>query len=412
MDWSPLLTGEECSRARDICREIAVLLGSNGASFITGGGAHCSLACGASSTAVLFSYLHRSGCFSVSERVLAEFLGYSISFIEATELPPALFGGFTGVAWALDYCTAGDGCSTDEIDDALLGLLRAGEWTRPIDLINGLVGLGLYSLSRTSETSRQCVTYVIEHLERLSTTFSSGIAWLTAPQWLPRSRLAEFPDGYYDLGVAHGSAGVIGFLARALKAGFDCRRLLEEAVSWLLAHRYEGVHRYPVVVDLRSGIQTAPGGWCSGDLGISLGLLDAAEALDSNTIREEAIRTGRCALGTMEQLARFQDACFCHGTAGVAHIAARLFHRTHDKYFSEKARHWLRETLAMSGRGDYFGGYAFYQAVSTESPVGYAIRFDVISNSCLLSGVVGVALVLASAVSEYEPRWDQILMCS
>ena len=65
-----------------------------------------------------------------------------------------------------------------------------------------------------------------------------GVAWWTDGRHLPEYQRARFPAGYFNLGVAHGIAGVIPWLARA-NAQFPsaCKEaLLEGAVDFLIAH--------------------------------------------------------------------------------------------------------------------------------------------------------------------------------
>ena len=71
--------------------------------------------------------------------------------------------------------------------------------------------------------------------------------------WLPPETRAGLPRGHYNLGLAHGVPGVIGFLGLVRAAGIAqdiARPLLDGAVSWLLAQRraFDVGERFPIFV--------------------------------------------------------------------------------------------------------------------------------------------------------------------
>src|SRR6266576_415005 len=83
-----------------------------------------------------------------------------------------------------------------------------------------------------------CLLGVVEQLARRARHDRDGSYWWTPPSWRgPRGERYQ-PAGV-DLGVAHGIAGVIPFLARVHRLGLAqpaVRSLLDGCVNWLLAH--------------------------------------------------------------------------------------------------------------------------------------------------------------------------------
>ena len=167
----------------------------------------------------------------------------------ATEpLTSSLYSGFTGIAWAvdtLDRLLGSDGEDRNgDIDEALTGLLRRYPEHSPYDLVYGLAGIGVYALARWPRpTAGQCMLGVVEQLARRARHDRNGVYWWTPPMWRGQHRERYQPGGV-DVGVAHGMAGVIPFLARVHRLGLArqiVRPLLDGAVGWLLAHLVDTV---------------------------------------------------------------------------------------------------------------------------------------------------------------------------
>jgi len=112
-----------------------------------------------------------------------------------------------------------------------------------------LVGFGVYALEQLpSPSAIECLAYVVDRLDEIAERSADGITWFALPKLLPDSQRQLCPNGYYNLGVAHGVAGVIAFLANVYalderevrgvtRVRTKARQLLEGAVAWLLARR-------------------------------------------------------------------------------------------------------------------------------------------------------------------------------
>src|SRR5262249_22600915 len=124
-------------------------------------------------------------------------------------------GGLAGMAFALGHVLDGD-VGLAAVDELLVRLLDVERWTGPFDLTRGLVGFGVYFRARAdAPTARAGLERVVDHLAKTAIRDDAGARWHTPRELLPDVYHADWPDGYVDLGVAHGMAGVIAFLARA-----------------------------------------------------------------------------------------------------------------------------------------------------------------------------------------------------
>ena len=104
----------------------------------------------------------------------------------------------------------------------------------------------------------------------------------------------EAPDGYYNLGLAHGVPGVIALLGAACATGVaagTARPLLDGAVAWLLAQRLPDGFVSQFSYWAGPGIKAEPSrlAWCYGDLGLAAALLYAARCVGETGWEREAL---------------------------------------------------------------------------------------------------------------------------
>jgi len=96
------------------------------------------------------------------------------------------------------------------------------------------------------------------------------------------------------------------------------------------------------------------------------------------------------------------DACFCHGTSGIAHVFNRMWRETGMDECKHAAAYWIEQTLDMAKFTDGLAGYKTWQG----GVLGYETRYG------LLEGIAGIGLVLLSYYYEIEPTWDECLLLS
>jgi lantibiotic modifying enzyme len=372
-------------------------------------------------SALLYAYADRVEHSDQHAAAFDAAIERALASISENVLPPALYGGFTGLAWLANHTTdleEGVEDPYNDIDTALQKLLARSGWPLPYDLISGLVGIGVYFLERlrvssASPVASECLGLIADHLAELAEHTSSGTTWFTDPTFLPELQRAEAPNGYYNLGVAHGIPGVIALLGQICEAnlgGAPARELLARGIDWLLAQAStNGPSRFPVwcLKDAPRGLAPrSPFAWCYGDLGLSVALLRAARCVDEPQWEREAVELARNAATWREDGHGMpRDAALCHGTAGVAHIFNRIFQATGDPIFEQAACHWFERTLQMRHQGKGIAGYRAF----------HGHRLDVgewVDSPDFLEGATGIGLAFLAATSEVEPDWDRLLLIS
>jgi hypothetical protein len=290
-----------------------------------------------------------------------------------------------------------------EIDEALLDHLDQSPWRGDYDLIEGLVGIGVYALERLPRpAAAACLERVVDRLAETCEPQDGGITWWTDPAWLPSETRAEFPHGYYNLGLAHGVPGVIGLLGQVCAAGVahdKARSLLDRAVRWLLDQ--DGPDSFSNWVVPGTTGNKARLAWCYGDPGVAAALLGAARCVAEPAWEAAALAIARRAAQRPSDQSGVRDAGLCHGSAGLGHLFNRMFQATGEPWLAEAARAWFERTLTMRRPGQGIGGYEAWKSDGVRS-----------ADQGLLTGATGIALALLAATTDIEPLWDRILLVS
>jgi lantibiotic modifying enzyme len=393
--WQPLLTGDLATRARDAIDAIVADLPRFPV-------ARPDLPGGHAGTALFHAYRAKAGAAGADEAAGAA-LDRAMDGVAEQVLPPWLHGGFAGVAWVIEHLWRtgeGDDDANEEIDAALLGHLAEGG-PAAYDLIAGLAGLAVYALER-GPRGEALLAAIVDELARRAIPADVGVTLLTPPEELFAETRAQYPDGYFNLGVAHGVPAVIGLLAAA--PGERARTLRAGLTAWVRSTRHPAPDGslYPYTIDKRNPRPNAGcrAAWCYGDPGIAAALLRGARAAGDAELEALALEAGRAAAARAPDRAGVIDAGLCHGAAGLLHVFNRLWQGTGDEEFRAAAIRWAEATLAMRGEG--VGGYRSYNPT-------IAAKWE--DDPGMLTGATGVGLALLAATTDVEPRWDTVLVC-
>jgi lantibiotic biosynthesis protein len=331
---------------------------------------------------------------------------------------PSLYGGLAGLGFTLQHVMGllsdwieGDHTEAfGDFDEVLLQAARSYPPKREYDLISGLAGLATFAAERLpSEAGRSLLEVILERIAADAEQGPDGTTWRTDPKLVPVHQRPEAPEGYYNLGVAHGVAGLAVALARAAAAGArsaDARRLAHSARKWIskqTSDRGEGA-RFPAFVPvggpIPSGTREA---WCYGGLGMSVSMLAAARLLGDTAWEDECCEYGRREAVRPKETSGVVDCGLCHGAAGNGHLYNRLYQATGDEIFLAAAHRWLRHVLEAYRPDDAPGGYLFWL------PVPHTKGLSWQASHGFLTGTAGVALALLAAASDREPKWDRVL---
>lgn len=360
-----------------------------------------------SCSALFFAYLGTATGERGHHETSRELLETAIDYLaHARQIRMCLFYGAAGLGWVVHHVGRmlgeHDPAITASLDDELLAFLAGHDLARePYDLMTGLVGLGVYGFEAGN---RPLVREVVRRLGELAETTDHGLTWFTPHQ----GERSWFADGHYNLGLAHGSAGVVAFLASVIDADIEtssARRLLDGAVRWLLAQRLPSGEKRAFPWTVSPGaeplIRGFDPGWAYADAGIALALLAAAETLaDADLAREVRPLAETEALKLAEIPVRLPG--IGYGPAGYAQIFQRLYQQTGRTAFRRASRESISALLAMRVPGEPLAGFGATRPSDPPRPpdVGF------------LAGASGIGLVLLAASHGLEPEWDRLLLLS
>jgi hypothetical protein len=408
MGWQPILEGDLKDQAQETVTTILEALSTLESELDSSP----SLAGGTSGLAILHGYLAQTGRGQNHSAVAVRCLRRATAAVADHPGSASLYGGLTGVGWALAHLQGRlpglDGeDELAEIDQVLGEHLDQSPWPDTYDLIDGLVGFGVYALERGPGAGAvTCLERAIERLAETAEHRSDGITWLSHQAWLSPKYRHHYPERYYNLGLAHGVPGVVALLGWACAAGVAVARarpLLDGTVRWLLAQQTPG--GFPSGIEKERADKPARLAWCYGDPGIAASLLWAARLVDEPAWEQEARAIARRAAQRPPEEAGVVDAGLCHGAAGLGHLFNRMFQANGDACLAEAARFWLARTLQMRRPDRGVGGYEAWQ-------LGDDGQVTWIADPGLLTGAAGIALALVAATTAVEPTWDRLLLVS
>jgi len=416
--WSPILEGEAAAQATAALAGITeALAGSPLPAKNVGPG----IAVGGAGIALFFEYLDRAHPGVGYGEIAQARLEAAIDELTASTQIPSLFSGFAGVSWAVEHlqgrpeaeAEADEEDPNADIDAALLEHLRLSPWPFEYDLIGGLVGYGVYALDRLPRPSAAaCLEAVVARLAEIARPRPEGLAWHTPFALLPEPNRPYYPKGLDNLGVAHGTPGVIALLARICASGVaaePAHELLARAVPWLLAQKLPAGETsvFPYGVGEEVLIRPARTAWCYGDAGIAFALLAAGRAASEPAWEREGVALAQAIARRPAESCGVNDAGLCHGAAGLAHLLNRLYQLLGDPELRSAAQAWFERALAYYEPGRGVGGFLSFSPVDDD--------FDNLvwnADAGFLGGSAGIGLSLLAALSDVEPAWDRLLLIS
>jgi hypothetical protein len=254
----------------------------------------------------------------------------------------------------------------------------------------------------------QCLEAIVDRLEETAIEAGEGVTWHTRQELLPPYMREHMPQGYYNLGVAHGVPGVIALLGDICRVGVrveKARPLLYGAVRWVLAQRRPDDGGSCFTTWLSPGVEPKSSrlAWCYGDPGVAAALLSAARAVGEAGWEREALAIAAHSVRMAPETSGVIDAGLCHGAVGLGHLYNRLYQATGEEAFAEAARYWFGLGLDLRRPGEGVAGFAAWDSSTGETPKW-------VSEPGFLTGATGIGLALLAAISDVEPEWDRVLL--
>jgi lantibiotic biosynthesis protein len=339
----------------------------------------------------------------------------AIEALSERELLVSHCSGISGMLWGIQHLARNGFVDMDEnifqeADDILYQVMINDLGAGRYDFLHEGLGIALYFLDKLPDVNaQQYLEEAVTSLESVSVKLSTGISW----QDRFTDHAKDTVNGaVYNLGLAHGVPAILSILSMIYQKGIAKERtypLIEAGVKWLLSTKAlpdkDGASLFPGMVNGGRNVigeKQSRLGWCYGDLGVAITILNVGLRLNNSTYIEEAmmifihVMVHRDITNGM-----IRDASLCHGTIGVAQIFRRAWFATGERMLCTAAQYWFHETIKMSNREDSAGGFKY------ATPSGYQTRYF------LLEGITGIGLgLIANLDNNILPGWDRCLLIS
>ncbi|ETT44678.1 lanthionine synthetase C family protein [Paenibacillus sp. FSL P4-0338] len=289
------------------------------------------------------------------------------------------------------------------------------------DTISGLAGIARVVLMFLDRPKMREIWSDIEELLHFFCG-EKDIADLAIPRWhitasnqFQKHETLQYPNGNFNLGLSHGISGPLSLMSISVLQGLgsdsvlkDICRLSEWLSIWTIQNDV-GTY-WPGRVsfeEAQSGKLTMENqkfnrdSWCYGVPGIARALWLAGTATNDEKWTELALNSFLEIDKRITNLGGLASATLCHGIAGLLQSVQRLYSETKDKRLESIRDKLIISILNMFEPESIFG---FYEINIIND------KLEKINDSGFLNGNAGVALVLASLISDESPEWDSVLM--
>lgn len=339
----------------------------------------------------------------------------SLDAVATTSINGSHCSGLSGIAWTLLHLAQMGLIEEDDLNETFAETdVQLAQWMdletalHKFDFLHQGLGVALYFLNRLpSPVARQQLEKLVMELDSQAFKLRQGIAWKDLFSSLS---LENEERPLFNLGLAHGNPAIISILARIYEKNIAreiIRPMVQQAVNWLISTRKTsqeaGISLFPVLVDAQhatAGNVHSRLGWCYGDLGIASALWDAGSRMGVPAWKEYAFEIfTHIATHRDAKNGSVQDACLCHGSAGIAVMLQQAGINANDSKLLENAQHWWRTALTQNNFPDGPAGYKFYH------------HPEYVNSHNMLEGICGIGLSLITFVApEIRPAWAESLL--
>ncbi|EIF2122596.1 lanthionine synthetase C family protein [Listeria monocytogenes] len=338
----------------------------------------------------------------------------------------SLFSGLTGIAFSIRIASKNETRYTEfleNIDQMIITMVdqycddlmnKKNEGISPlwVDVISGLSGAGRYLLQVDNQASSQVQKKIEKCLILMGNSIEINnrnvVGWYVPNEFLFTDNDKEqFPNGVFNLGMAHGVAGLISYLSLSLIKNSDDgekKETIEFMCDWLInksEYRDYGLC-WPSMIAFEEEINSVTltskdtrDAWCYGSAGIGRAIFLAGKA----TAREDYFDKSKEAFQAIYDRTwdewRLEGPSFCHGYSGLLQIINRMYSDTNDEvYFSFKEN--LLELILEKYSEIHPFGFVDEEGTNKVTKIG------------IIDGVPGILLTLLSTIESQYPviTWD------
>lgn len=349
-------------------------------------------------------YSHYKHDDDVTIKVAQLFDEYITNLYDSILVNPTFSAGITGIMVCVRHLT-GKGFIDVEynelenelwqyVDRSINMMLNENN----LDFLYGVIGVGTYSLLNNFKT-REINDKIVDCLNRYKIVSSDGYSW--------NMRIRQGEEYGENIGLAHGMSSVIIYLCKVLQRKAKDNLIVDliiKAVNFIISNKNTDSAVGSIFPTINRKLNASNPhsrlGWCYGDLGVALALWYAGKTLGDKRIKDFALYTfDDCARRRDQRATLIHDACFCHGTSGIAQVFRRMYYETGKENYRNAAEYWINETVNLYTHEP--SCYLFY------ANGVYRQEID------LLYGIAGIGLTLLAAQEDRSASdWDELFLLS
>lgn len=345
-----------------------------------------------------------------NETLEDELVDFISEQIQAPIGTTSLCHGLTGLAWFIHHLKKHEFIDLDEtllndFDQVVFQTGMADFEQENHDYMHGGLGNLIYLIERC-ETSADAEVFVKPMLEKLlaqSEKNEQGIFWKDSEVMLMED---EKGKEIVNLHLSHGQANKIFVFAKLARLGVPGSEvLLRQTVDYIRnnANKDQTNAIFPsrIVNNEKQAYEHL--GWCRGNASIAVVMLMAADVLNDDSIRDEALKMARHSLQhDKRETAKVTDFAFCHGMLGLSHIYKRLYDYSQDEDFKKQAEMWMKYGMDNAVFDDGIAGFKSWDNYNGHWTI----------DKSLLSGMAGIGLCMLAACSSESSDWDNCFLLS
>jgi lantibiotic modifying enzyme len=344
----------------------------------------------------------------------------------------SLFGGLAGVCFAIEQASRGGTrylkllTSLNSLliqrtrNELLVPLKEAIFHGSPVqpdlyDVVSGISGIGLHALQSTVFPE---IKGLLEEILQacIALTNKIDVKQYKVPGWyVPQDfqftddKKSAYPNGAFDVGVAHGAAGLLSFLSISALQGVVIEgqlQAIQVLKDWIISKRktYQGQFYWMdrVAFEEEVGEEKFPTGymmdaWCYGSAGVSRAIYLAGKALQDSSVQKIALKSFFSIFTRVWQDSTLLNPTFCHGVAGLLTITRLMQRDTCNEQLKEIVKK-LEDRLSGLYNPDYSFGFRNLEPRMNDRELKESAKetaeFIEVDTAGLLVGATGVLLSL------------------
>ncbi|MCY8928057.1 lanthionine synthetase C family protein [Bacillus subtilis] len=286
------------------------------------------------------------------------------------------------------------------------------------DVIEGVSGIASYLLLfQEDKAMKDLLIDILRYLVRLTEDITMNGE--KVPGWhIPSEHQftdiekKAYPNGNFNMGLAHGIPGPICILSSALMQGIKVKgqeRAIEKMVDFLLefSEKDQGNLFWKGNISFEeyqygsppNALNFSRDAWCYGRPGVCLAIVKAGKALQNTRFLNIGVQNLRC---TASDIQGIFSPTICHGYSGISQILLAVNQLTGQEFFNEELQRIKQKIMSYYDK-DYIFGFHNYESIEGNE----AVPLQYVG---LLDGAVGVGLGLLNMELGSKTDWPKALL--